>query len=55
MSGLIVLIVLAAAFGALLWWGVGLPPTRPRPRSRYRGTTAIDVHERLEQSRRRRP
>lgn len=51
MSGLIVIVVLALGFGGLLWWGVGLP-TRPRPRSRYRGPTEIDVHDRLEQRRR---
>jgi hypothetical protein len=54
-SGLIALVVLALGLGALLWWGVGLPPTRPRPRSRYRGPTEIDVHDQLEQRRRRHP
>jgi hypothetical protein len=54
-SGLIVLIVLAIGFGALLWWSVGLSPTRPRPRSRYRGTTYLDVHDQLEKQRRRHP
>ena len=53
-TGLIVLIVLAVGIGALLWWGVGLPRTRPRAGSRYRGSTEIDVHDRLQARRRRR-
>ncbi|MGP8161404.1 MAG: hypothetical protein ACLQGJ_09335 [Candidatus Dormibacteria bacterium] len=55
MSGLIVLAVLAAGFVGLLWWSLSLRPTRPRARSRYRGPTEIDIHDELEQARRRRP
>lgn len=49
----VVVIAMAGALGALLWWGTALPPTRPRPRSRYRGPTYMSVHRRL--ARRRRP
>jgi hypothetical protein len=52
-SGLIVLIVLAVCFAALLWWSLSLRPTRPRPRSRYRGPTYLDIHDQLEKRRRR--
>jgi len=48
----IVVIVLALAIGALLWWGSTLSPTRPRPDSRYRGRTFISVHRRLQRPRR---
>jgi hypothetical protein len=44
---LILLILLAVGIGALLFWGSRLPPTRPRPRSRHRGETFMDVHKRL--------
>ncbi len=44
---LITLIVVAAGIGAILWWASDLPPTRPRPRSRYRGPTFMDTHRRL--------
>jgi hypothetical protein len=54
-SGLIVLAILIVGFVALVWRGINLPPTRPRPRSRHRGPTEVDVHEELEQARRRRP
>ncbi|HXZ98897.1 MAG TPA: hypothetical protein VEK76_00960 [Candidatus Binatia bacterium] len=53
MVALIVFIVLVAGLAAVLWWGVGLPPTRPRPRSRYRGHNYLDVHRRLEDEERR--
>jgi hypothetical protein len=47
-----VLVVIAAtavglAIAVLLWWGTTLPPTRPRPRSRYRGPTFLDVDRKL--------
>jgi hypothetical protein len=48
----IIVVVLGVAIGALLWWGTGLPPTRPRPDSRYRGRTYMSVHRRLERKRR---
>jgi len=48
MIGLIVVIGLAVAFGALIWWASVLPPTRPRPDSRYRGRTFMSVHRRLQ-------
>ena len=54
-TGLIAVAVLAVLLGAILWWASGLPPTRPRPRSRYRGPTYLDVHDRLEERRRRHP
>jgi hypothetical protein len=44
---IILLILLGAGIGLLLWWGSRLPPTRPRPRSRHRGETLMDVHQRL--------
>jgi hypothetical protein len=50
---LIALIVIAIGIGALLWWGSDLPPTRPRPRSRYRGPNFMDTHRRLQERRRR--
>jgi hypothetical protein len=49
---LFVLILLAVGIGALLFWGSRLPPTRPRPRSRHRGETFMDVHNRLKGRRR---
>ena len=48
MIAVIVVIVVALAIGALLWWGSTLPPTRPRPDSRYRGRTFMSVHRRLQ-------
>jgi hypothetical protein len=47
-AGVFVLIVLAVLTSALLWWGTRLPPTRPRPDSRYRGRTFMSVHRRLQ-------
>ena len=38
--------------GLLLWWGTRLPPTRPRPGSRHRGETLMDVHKRWQKRRR---
>jgi hypothetical protein len=46
--GLIVVVVLVVAAGALIWWASALPPTRPRPDSRYRGRTFMSVHRRLQ-------
>ncbi|MFN2581553.1 MAG: hypothetical protein ABR498_02285 [Candidatus Dormibacteria bacterium] len=51
MVGVIVVICLALAMGALIWWGVAQPPTRPRPDSRYRGRTYMSVHRRLQRRR----
>ncbi|HEX6538364.1 MAG TPA: hypothetical protein VF155_04205 [Candidatus Dormibacteraeota bacterium] len=48
MAAVIVLIVLAVLIGAVLLWGTTLPPTRPRPDSRYRGRTFMSVHRRLQ-------
>jgi len=45
---IIIVVVLAVGIGTLLWWGTGLPATRPRPDSRYRGRTYMSVHRRLE-------
>jgi hypothetical protein len=48
MAGTIIfLVLLGGGIGLLLWWGGRLPPTRPRPRSRNRGETLMDVHDRL--------
>ena len=47
MIALLVLVAVVVAVGALMWWTVGQPPTRPRPDSRYRGTTYMSVHRRL--------
>ena len=43
----ILLLVLGGGIGLLLWWGSRLPPTRPRPTSRHRGETLVDVHRRF--------
>jgi hypothetical protein len=48
----IVLLVVCGGIGLLLWWGSRLPPTRPRPKSRHRGETLIDVDRRLRKGRR---
>jgi hypothetical protein len=48
---IIILVVLCAGIGLLLWWGTRLPPTRPRPTSRHRGETLMDVHHRLKRRR----
>ena len=46
-EAIILLLVLGGGIGLLLWWGSRLPPTRPRPTSRNRGETLMDVHKRL--------
>jgi hypothetical protein len=46
-SGVILLLVLGAGICALILWGIRLPPTRPRPRSRYRGPTFMSVDRKL--------
>jgi hypothetical protein len=48
MIGVVVVIVLAVLLGAVLLWGIGLPPTRPRPDSRYRGRTFMSVHRKVQ-------
>jgi hypothetical protein len=50
MVGVILLLVLGAGIGALIMWGMRLPPTRPRPDSRYRGRTYMSVHRRLKRT-----
>jgi len=40
-------IILGIGVGALILWGIRLPPTRPRPDSRYRGRTYMSVHRKL--------
>ncbi|MBV8528396.1 MAG: hypothetical protein JOZ75_08785 [Candidatus Dormibacteraeota bacterium] len=50
--GVVLLIVLAVLISTVLWWGTRLPPTRPRPDSRYRGRTFMSVHRRLQKRRR---
>lgn len=47
MAGIILLLVLGVGVGALILWGIRLPPTRPRPDSRYRGRTYMSVHRKL--------
>jgi hypothetical protein len=49
--GLVVLIALVVGAGALIWWAAALPPTRPRPDSRYRGRTFMSVHRNLDRRR----
>jgi hypothetical protein len=47
MAGVILLLILALGIGALIWWGSSLPPTRPRPDSRYRGRTYMEVDRKI--------
>ncbi|MGA8360354.1 MAG: hypothetical protein WB807_01210 [Candidatus Dormiibacterota bacterium] len=47
MPGVVLLLVLGLGAGALILWGMRLPPTRPRPDSRYRGRTYMSVHRKL--------
>jgi hypothetical protein len=47
MAGVVLLLVLGLGAGALILWGMRLPPTRPRPDSRYRGRTYMSVHRKL--------
>jgi hypothetical protein len=47
MVGVVLLLVLALGVGALIFWGIRLPPTRPRPDSRYRGRTFLSVDRKL--------
>lgn len=51
MAAVVIVVVLAVLIGAVVWWGVRLPPTRPRPDSRYRGRTFMSVHRRLQRRR----
>ena len=48
-----VLVVLGALIGAFLMWAVRMPPTRPRPGSRYRGHTFTTIDDELRSRRRR--
>ncbi|MEO6795552.1 MAG: hypothetical protein ABI401_04385 [Candidatus Dormibacter sp.] len=54
MGPVIVIVLLAVGIGLLLWWGSRLPPTRPRPTSRHRGETLMDVHQRMRKKPKRR-
>jgi hypothetical protein len=47
MAGVVLLLVLGLGACALILWGMRLPPTRPRPDSRYRGRTYLSVHRKL--------
>jgi hypothetical protein len=47
MGGVILLLVLAVGIGVLIVWGSSLPPTRPRPDSRHRGRTYMEVHRKI--------
>ena len=50
MDGVILLLVLALGIGVLIWWGSSLPPTRPRPDSRYRGRTFMEVDRKVKRN-----
>jgi hypothetical protein len=52
-EAIIFLVLIAGGIGLLLWWGSRLPPTRPRPTSRHRGETLMDVHQRMKRGPRR--
>ena len=52
MAGVVLLLILGVGVGALILWGIRLPPTRPRPDSRYRGRTYLSVERRLRRSKR---
>ncbi len=47
MVGVILLLVLALGVGILIVWGASGPPTRPRPDSRYRGRTFMEVDRKI--------
>jgi hypothetical protein len=47
MIGVFILLFFAVGVGVLILWGMRLPPTRPRPDSRYRGRTYMSVHRKL--------
>lgn len=47
MTAVVAMLAIVVGLFALVWWGAGGPPTRPRPGSRYRGTTFLDVDRRL--------
>lgn len=50
---LVAMLVIVLGLFALIWWGTNGPPTRPRPGSRHRGTTFLDVDRKLRRARRR--
>lgn len=50
---LIVMLAIVLGLFALIWWGANGPPTRPRPGSRNRGPTFLDVDRKLRRARRR--
>jgi hypothetical protein len=52
-QAVLILAAIAIGIGGLLWWGSRLPPTRPRPKSRHRGETLMDVHRKLQKKRNR--
>jgi hypothetical protein len=52
-AALIVMLVIVLGLFALIWWGASGPPTRPRPGSRHRGSTFLDVDRKLRRARRR--
>lgn len=51
-GAVVILVALALGIGFVLWWGTRLPPTRPRPTSRNRGETLMDVHKKLQRKKR---
>jgi len=52
-AGVILLLVLAVGIGGVIWWATILPPTRPRPDSRYRGRTFMSVDRKVKRRPRR--
>lgn len=50
---LIVMLAIVLGLFAVIWWGTNGPPTRPRPGSRNRGPTFLDVDRKLRRARRR--
>jgi hypothetical protein len=50
MAGVILLLVLGLGAGVLIVWGSSLPRTRPRPDSRYRGRTFMEVDRKVKRT-----
>ena len=46
-------IAVGLALAAVLLWGTSGPPTRPRPRSRHRGPTFMEIDRKLRRRKRR--
>jgi hypothetical protein len=50
---LVIAVLAGALVGGVLMWASVLSPTRPRPKSRYRGETFTTVDRKLRQRKRR--